>query len=148
LSRPCDNGSVDGSEEAFFDADARLRLGNAVQAWIDARGTNKRQLSLNTKISRTTIDEIIKASRPAELETIARIAATLNVSLGALLDGKLPEDQPQVTKLPARGPDPLAVLAGRVDALEHQMVTALATAEAALELARRLPLQDEQPGTQ
>jgi transcriptional regulator with XRE-family HTH domain len=135
---------VDGPNDTFFDQAARAQLGETVKAWMDSVGTNKRKLALATGMSRTTLDAILSGSRETSLELVARLAATLNTTTGALVDGQMPTNPPPGdSRLPATAARP-GSLEERVATLEHDLGVALAMAEAALERVRHLPSSAEQ----
>lgn len=101
MDRPRDNSTVNESEDVFFDLEARRRLSQTILAWMDAAGTNRNRLAIRSGLSRNTINAILKGSRAASLERLARLAAALNTTAGALVDGQ----QPAGAKLPANAPE-------------------------------------------
>lgn len=129
MSYTHDNGAVNEPKDAFFDQEAQKRLAETIQAWMDAKSLKKRPLALAAGISRTTLDAMLNATRPPELEKLARVASVFDVTISALLDGRLPSggDKP---KLPPTD-------RARLQELEAQVA-----------LLRDLPRQVEDLGTQ
>jgi hypothetical protein len=84
--------AVSGTDDAGLEQAARERVAATITAWINYRKIRKSVLTRDAGVSRTTLDQVLKATRAVQIGTLTNLADRLGTTVGALIDGLLPPE--------------------------------------------------------